>query len=195
MARLRATHDHRQWLAEGHSSFEARFFLSFFSFLSFFPSFFLSFSFLFSPRPEKSVYRKSSIRITTRAFTRAWEKCQLAAGRVGKGNLPRMTNLPSWFYLCPSSLLTTRSRFSRQISSLFIYTKNVIHHFLTHVFRKLRILWPGNYLQMFERLLIQNSIICNKKIHKLIYLFICVVIGSSGKGPRTFPSARLQMCT
>lgn len=53
MARLRATHDHRQWLAEGHSSFEARFF--------FFPFFF---------QPEKSVYRKSSIRITTAPFTR-----------------------------------------------------------------------------------------------------------------------------
>lgn len=43
-SRLRAAHDRRQWLAEGHSSFEAR---------------------LFFFQPEKSVYRKSSIRITT----------------------------------------------------------------------------------------------------------------------------------
>lgn len=75
MARLRATHDHRQWLAEGHSSFEARFFFS-----------------PFFPTGEKRLPQVLDTHYDCTVHTR-WEKCQLVAGRVGKGNLPGMTNL------------------------------------------------------------------------------------------------------
>lgn len=50
-------------------------------------------AFLFFPTGEKRLPQVLDTHYDSIVHTR-WEKCQLVVDRVGKGNLPRMTNPP-----------------------------------------------------------------------------------------------------